>query len=239
MPKIITTEEFSSRIENLYGDEYVLVTPYRGRHKSIQVRHNCGHILTVEAGSFIGGHSHCKYCRTSNRRKGDSEFKKEVFKLVGDEYRNVTPYKTAKEKLCMYHSVCGKSYYVTPDNFLRGRRCPYCNQSRGESLIMEVLDHYKVKYFYNFKYPGLPNGLHFDFYLPDYRVAIEYDGKQHYQSVDFMGGLNKYYKQVYYDTYKQKFCDNTGIKLITMSYKYKDYESISLVLTSALNLKLS
>lgn len=58
--------------------------------------------------------------------KTDTEFKKEVFDLVGNEYTFIDAYVTNKTKLRVKHNKCSKTYRVTPNSFLTGSRCPYC-----------------------------------------------------------------------------------------------------------------
>ena len=62
------------------------------------------------------------------RRKTDKEFKQEVYDLVGDEYTVASRYKNARTKVNIIHNKCGyKDWWVTPHNFLSGKRCPKCS----------------------------------------------------------------------------------------------------------------
>ena len=60
------------------------------------------------------------------RVKTTEQFKSEVASLVGDEYSVLGKYKTNRIKTEMRHNTCGHKYEVTPNNFLRGSRCPKC-----------------------------------------------------------------------------------------------------------------
>ncbi|SER93003.1 hypothetical protein SAMN04487944_11316 [Gracilibacillus ureilyticus] len=62
------------------------------------------------------------------KRKTDDQFKKEVFDLGGEDYQPLTKYIIAHQKLIMKHNACGYKYWVTPNKFLQGRRCPKCNR---------------------------------------------------------------------------------------------------------------
>jgi DNA-directed RNA polymerase subunit RPC12/RpoP len=72
----------------------------------------------------------CPRCSEKNKgiaqRKKHSDFVSEVKELVGDEYSVISEYKTAKTKIEIKHNECGKKFEMTPDNFRRGNRCPYC-----------------------------------------------------------------------------------------------------------------
>ena len=61
------------------------------------------------------------------KRKTTETFVEEVKNLVGDEYEVSGEYVNSKTNIGFVHKVCGTSYSATPDNFLRGRRCPVCS----------------------------------------------------------------------------------------------------------------
>ena len=46
--------------------------------------------------------------------------------------------------------------------------------------------------------------LKFDFYIPDLGILIEYDGIQHYEPSDFLGGIKAFKKLQEYDSIKTK-----------------------------------
>ena len=71
----------------------------------------------------------------------------------------------------------------------------------------------------------------FDFYLPTYNLIIEYDGIQHHDKTSL------YYSdtEVKHDRIKNKYCQDKGIKLYRMSYKYNTYDSISVLINKLLN----
>lgn len=59
-------------------------------------------------------------------KKTNEEYVKEVYELVGDEYSVIDEYVDARTKIAMLHNVCGRMWDVSPNNFLRGRRCSHC-----------------------------------------------------------------------------------------------------------------
>lgn len=129
MPKRKTNAEFRKQVFDLVGDEYEFLEPYQGRKFKIWVRHNkCKRNYKTTPDTFLCG-SRCPYCarkiNSKKHRKSPEQFAKEVFKLVGNEYTFLEPYKGVDIKIKVKHNLCGNIYEVTPDNFLRGRRCPY------------------------------------------------------------------------------------------------------------------
>ena len=53
-----------------------------------------------------------------------------------------------------------------------------------------------------------------DFYLPEYNIAIECQGKQHYESKDCFGGEEEYIEIVERDLVKHNKCIENGISII-------------------------
>ena len=61
--------------------------------------------------------------------------------------------------------------------------------------------------------------LSLDFFLPDYKICIEYDGEQHFRPVNYFGGLESFERQIIRDKIKNEFCNENQIKLIRFNYK--------------------
>lgn len=80
---------------------------------------------------------------------------------------------------------------------------------------------YYTAYCYNWKTQHL---LYFDFYLPDYNAAIEFDGMHHFKPIY---GDDQLKAQRYKDYRKDKYCKERGIKLLRIPYWHsKDFEDI-------------
>lgn len=60
------------------------------------------------------------------KRKTNEEFQQEIKDMVGDEYTFLDTYVNTSTKIKVKHNICGNTYKVTPNHFLRGSRCPYC-----------------------------------------------------------------------------------------------------------------
>ena len=46
--------------------------------------------------------------------------------------------------------------------------------------------------------------MELDIYIADLKLAIEYDGKQHFKPIDFWGGIEQYQKTQHRDQLKNK-----------------------------------
>lgn len=121
-----TNAQFKQEVYDLVGNEYTILDPYINNRTKIKVKHNkCGYVYSVVPTSFLSGH-YCPYC-AGVIKKTDAQFRQGVKDLVGEEYSFLGSYVDAKTKLKVKHNKCGNIYEVTPNNFLRGRRCPYCS----------------------------------------------------------------------------------------------------------------
>mgnify|MGYP001026067165 CR=1 FL=1 len=69
------------------------------------------------------------------RRKTHEEFVKEVYDLVGDEYSVLGHYTRSSEKLEIQHNICGHKWFINPNNFLRGKRCPKCAKYKTTEIF--------------------------------------------------------------------------------------------------------
>lgn len=60
--EIKTPSSFEQQVKNLVGDEYTVVSEYRGMNFPVEIRHNvCGHVQTYLAKHFLNG-SRCPEC---------------------------------------------------------------------------------------------------------------------------------------------------------------------------------
>lgn len=82
-------------------------------------------------------------------RKTQFEFEQEVFELVKYEYDILGRYVTNKTKINVKHNICGNEYMVTPNEFLRGRRCPHCYGNLKKDTTQfkkDIYDMYRGEY---------------------------------------------------------------------------------------------
>ncbi len=132
-----------------------------------------------------------------------------------------------------YTGVSNKVDIICPDhgifkqklsNHITSKQgCPTCNESRGEKEIANLLKENNIKFKREYKFKDCKNKkqLPFDFYLEESNTCIEFDGIQHFEPIDFFGGI-KAFKQVQInDNIKTQYCLNNNIKLIRFKYNEK------------------
>lgn len=223
-----TNIQFKKEVYDLVGSDYVFLEPYVNAKTKIRVKHNkCGHIYKIAPIKFIGG-NRCPYCNNEGKTKTNTQFKKEVYGLVGNEYVFLDTYVNDGTKLRVKHIRCGNVYKVTPSHFIQGERCPYCNIPHGEDLINKILKSLGIKYEYQKIFADLKDvqPLSYDFYVPYQNILIEYQGRQHYQAVDYFGGDGQFKVQQEHDKMKANYAKANGYNLIAVPYTEDTFSKI-------------
>lgn len=311
----ITTESFKKYIYDTYKDEYTLLGEYEGTHKKILMKHNiCGHEYYVSPNKFRSGRK-CPKCankiRASKLKKTKIDLQKELnehygkeeYTILSDEIgTNTEPIKvrhncdycgnnifeTTPNYLKQWKgcSVCGGNFNITAfkhefykkfgtdqfeilDNEYNGydsklnikcKKCGYINKltprwlmqastkvclckscepcSSSEKLIENYLLEHNIKYERNISLPGCKNKipLRFDFkiYIDGYYILLEYDGIQHFNSIDYWDGDKGLDERILRDNLKNSFCDENNIKLYRISYNEELISSLEKILLGSL-----
>jgi hypothetical protein len=113
-------------------------------------------------------------------------------------------------------------------------RCPICQNYEGEISISNYfaindIENEPQKTFPGCKYKRL---LKFDNYLLKYNLCVEFQGRQHYEPVDFAGKGEKWAKEQFEinqikDQIKRDYCNLNNINLIEIPYwEFDNIENI-------------
>lgn len=187
-------------------------------------------IICTEHGEFKqnpGVHlkgCNCPKCGYGNASKSKTSNTKEFIKksnIIHNELYNykLVKYRNSKTKvdiICNKHGI----FRQTPNSHINGGGCLKCYSSKGELKIEEILikNNILLHTQKTFKECVDRGKLKFDFYLPEYNMCIEYDGKQHFESVEQFGGLDGFNDRERKDSIKNKYCEKNNIKLLRIPY---------------------
>ncbi|MBE6824386.1 MAG: hypothetical protein E7513_03460 [Ruminococcaceae bacterium] len=105
----------------------------------------------------------------------------------------------------------------------RGQYKKPLNRWKTEELVYntvrKIYKEYKVIYQYRPHYLKTKTGnMSYDVYICGLNIAIEYQGKQHFEPVEYFGGKEHYEKQVERDKLKLRLSKENGIKLVYINY---------------------
>lgn len=216
---------------------YILLSEeYINNHSKLKIKCPNNHIFNMAYNDFKSGRR-CPTCaniNTSNRMKHDYFYVKSYveilgLKLLSKEYQN--NYDELKIKCDKGHV-----FYKSFSNLKSYPNCPLCNKKyKGEDYIADFLESNSIKYIsqYRFNDCKFKKKLSFDFYLPDYNILIEYDGRQHYEVVDHFGGFDGFVDTKIRDTVKNIYCKDNNIKLIRIPYW--EFDNIENIIVTEIN----
>lgn len=165
----------------------------------------------------------CPKC-AKNEKLDTEEFIKRAKEVHGNKYKyDKVKYTGSNERVLI---GCPEHGYFLQQaiTHLKGGGCPVCRESKGEKKIREILKNLGIKFEGQGKFDkciGICKTLPFDFYLPDYKIAIEFDGKQHFEPV--FGSteekrLERFADRKNKDRIKNNYCESHDIKLIRIAY---------------------
>ena len=165
----------------------------------------------------------CPYCN-GNLKLDKKQFIKKAKEVHGDKYDySKVNYENYETKVCIICSKHGE-FWQAAHNHLQGQGCPYCSKSKLEIKISELLKENGIEFCHGKTFEWLKNNghLYLDFYLPKQNIAIECHGEQHFDVVDFFGGLEEFIKRIKLDSLKYRLCNEHGIKILYYSLKKHD-----------------
>jgi hypothetical protein len=227
-----TTDEFIEKARNLHGDQYDYsqVQYLKSKTKCKIVCRTHG-VFQQYPHRHLAGNG-CTQCGADSgaKKRTDSllDFVTKAESIHGDKYDYTTcVYVNAHTKcdiICKTHGV----FQQTPDNHLRGKGCPRCNESKGEKMVAKLLTKYNLTFDPQKTFEGLRHKqpLKCDFYVPEINTVIEYQGTHHYgigiHADRDTEGLCQIRDQI-----KRDFCKANGIHLIEIPY-WEDTETFLL-----------
>ena len=155
----------------------------------------------------------CPQCNHQSYKYTLNNFVERTKLIHGDKYDySKVVYKNGRTKICIICPIHGE-FYQEPRHHLKGCGCPSCNESKLEKEICLLLDENNIKHERQkrFKWLGRQS---LDFYLPDYNIAIECQGRQHFESINYFGGTKTFFNTVKNDYNKLNKCKLNNICLL-------------------------
>ena len=121
--------------------------------------------------------------------------------------------------------------YLTSGNTMS---CGCNSSSSGEIFLAVLLKQLNIEFIREYKFAMCVNKrpLPFDFYLPRHNICIEYQGKQHYEPIEYFGGSERYETRVHNDKIKRDYCLANDIHLVCLPYTLSNDE-IAKIITEA------
>ena len=230
-----TKEVFIKKARKVHGDKYdyskvdytnamtkvCIICPKHGEFWQTPAQHICG--------------NGCKECRKEYLHNKfvftKDDFIKRAKKIHNDKYDySMVEYNGMHKKVHIICPVHGE-FWQTPHSHLKNEGCPSCRESKMEKYIANKLSEENIKFVRSkrFKWLKMKGSMHLDFYLPDYNVAIECQGIQHFEECSWYKNdedKTEYLKKIIErDETKQRLCLEHNIKIVyytTYDFKKSD-----------------
>lgn len=230
---MLTENQINEKIELVYGKgvfEIVDYSKYKGYHEPLEIKSLINNIVFKQSlSTFLNGK-----CRFKNPIKKANALNNKQF---NEDRKNINFINKAKEvhgckydyskaiyvnyktKVCI---ICPKhgEFWQTPKKHLKGQGCPKCKKSFLEQIVEKKLISENINFETHkfFKWLKMDGPQHLDFYLPDYNIAIECQGEQHYTSDTEYG--KDYVKTRKRDENKYDLLKKHNIKILYYTKKY-------------------
>ena len=187
----IKYSDFLQRARRCYAElyDYSLISEEDIDGNETKIR-----IICPKHGEFIKTvHNHlsgqgCPKCSrelvNNKLRKTKEEWVEKCRLVHGDKYKYIIGDDVnAKNKITI---ICPKhgEFKQNIINHIGGQGCPICKESHLEREIRYFLEGNDIKFEYQKRFDWLGKQS-LDFYLPDYRIAIECQGSQHFENDKF------------------------------------------------------
>lgn len=108
--------------------------------------------------------------------------------------------------------------------------CPICGNKCNiseQKVYKFIRDKFiNDKVYYQYRNKEILGNLTFDIFIENKKIAIEYQGRQHYEPINRFGGLKSFEKTKARDKLKQDLSSKNGIKILYVSFdnKVKKYD---------------
>jgi len=215
----LTVGDVKKQFFEVYGDlyDYSNFTEYTNNRTKIPVicrRH--GEFYVTPNNHLRGrGCPRCADEKTGDRcRLSSEDVINRIKEVHGDRYLIPDDFKyinnsTKVKLICQEHG----EFYQVPSFLWRGVGCPKCNNSKLETEISTTLSLNDIVYEEQKRFDWLGN-YELDFYLPEYNIAIECQGIQHFKPIMLFGGEEQFAKQKEWDKDKRERCMKNGVQIL-------------------------
>ena len=221
----LTTKEFIEKARKVHGNKYdYSKVNYIGSNSKVCIICPVHGEFWQKPNNHLNGNT-CPVCskilnvEKIKRKKGSylEKFIEKARKVHGNKYDySKVNYTNNSTKVCIICPEHGE-FWQTPSKHLQGHNCPICNESKLEEKTRILLKERNIKFEPQKKFKWLGRKS-LDFYLPDYNIAIECQGKQHFIDINFFGGKNELLKTKKRDLEKRYLCELNNVELIYYNY---------------------
>lgn len=178
----------------------------------------CSHEWFYIPSNLISKNRGCPIC--NGYLKTNSVFIEQL-QQINSNIEVLEPYINSTTKLKCRCKKCGALWKSDPHHLLSGKGCPCCDKSKGELTVQTILQKYNIPYTYQYYLKtdfGSKIFVDFKVELGGQLYFIEYNGIQHYQPIEYFGGIEQFQKQQRRDQYLKDYCNKNNIIFLELHY---------------------
>lgn len=231
-------KKFIDESNKKYGRLTVIERDYNEKYKKAHCTYwkckcQCGNQVTVARDSLISGKTKsCGCFRKENSSKFLTNISKNNFiNEIGNRYGKLLVIQkvennTARQgALWLCQCDCGKTKLAIGEDLRQGKviSCGCLRQSKGEFFIQQLLIKNQIIYTKEYTQKINNKNLRFDFAIiqnQKIQYFIEFDGKQHFESVKYFGGQQNFIQIQKNDKIKNDWCKKNNIPLIRIPFSH-------------------
>lgn len=150
--------------------------------------------------------------------------------LIKYNHQNkIVKFKTLKDKKVFNKKFQGikrfSDYILKINNNIPKNKKSYYG-SKAEGRIASILLYNQIPFISQYYAKGEKFEHLFDFFIPDKKIMIEYDGLQHFKEIKFWGGKKGFLDRIKRDKEKNDWCITNGIALFRINYEKETVNEI-------------
>lgn len=221
-----THEQFCKELHRVNPNVKVLGA-YQTINTPIEVEClKCGYKRTVTPNTLLNQSRNCPKCAKNLKITHESFM--EQMQAIHPNVIVLEKYSGRNVPLQCECRIDKHKWHASPFTLITLRQgCPKCRgfvNSIGEDIIYHWLDKHNIKFTYQKRFKDCKDKrvLPFDFFLPDFNLLIEYDGRQHFQPVNFGSdnnvAQNNFETTRRHDNIKNEYCRLNNIQLLRIPY---------------------
>ena len=214
---------FIEKSRKIHGDKYdYSKVVYKGNKTPVCIICPKHGVFYQKPNSHLNGCG-CTKCKGENTRIRLTKTAENFIEIANQVHKGKYDYSEMQyvDRRTPIKIICPKHgpFIQVPKNHLHGSGCPMCNTSVLEDTVTRLLKYHNINFVPEKTFDWLThNGtLHLDFYLPDYNIAIECQGIQHFKPVEFWEGEEGFERTKERDAVKKQLCEERGIKMLYFS----------------------
>ena len=227
-----STEEFIEKANNIHNNIYdYSKVIYTTAESKVIINCNIHGEFSQSPHTHLKG-SGCPECgnllTSSKLRLNTEDFIKRSIEIHNNKYNySKSIYTKGLDKICIICPDHGE-FWQKATTHLQGKGCPKCTLKSQTKLYDKLKNDFSSEEILWEASPEWLGTQRFDIYFPKYNIAVEYNGKQHYEPLTMFGGNEFFILQQSRVINKRDKCINNNCLLLEIKYNYnkKDYNGL-------------